>query len=306
MSKEICRNFVYKNCNNKDCIYMHDNSICFHYFKYKECKYGIDCKKTHLENTKGNVKGKSKDKYNKNKIRNKNTKVFTPMDREPDLRVVFDNNNDYLKTKLTTKDILIVPNMFKDFEKNEIYNLLKKEITQINSDKPLLKMWHGNDKIDGTHLIVDDSIKWKENCPTFNLVVEKIRSFFNMDIKATRMNVYNDLSQFKPFHFDASAVNPEKAKLQNFTVAVSFGYTRSVAFEREASPQNIVVSFPIDDSQTYCFTKDTNCTWRHGVLQGKNVNVGPVVDKDVGPVVDTGRISIVCWGYVNNVIETIL
>lgn len=48
----------------------------------------------------------------------------------------------------------------------------------------LLKLWHGD-----THLIADDHTAWKKNAPTFAMVHERLRTFFNMDIKATRFNV---------------------------------------------------------------------------------------------------------------------
>ena len=40
--------------------------------------------------------------------------------------------------------------------------------------------------------------------------------------------------------------------------------------------------------EIYCFAQNTNCTWRHGVLQEN-------------PIKKTGRISIICWGFVENI-----
>ena len=50
-------------------------------------------------------------------------------------------------------------------------------------------------------------------------------------LQATRLNWYRDSTEWKPFHHDAAAVKPDKAKTQNFTVAVSFGMERDAAFE---------------------------------------------------------------------------
>jgi hypothetical protein len=152
----------------------------------------------------------------------------------------------------------------------------------------LLKLWHGNDKVAGTHLIVNDKTPWKDKCPTFNFVVNKIKTFFDMDVQATRMNVYKDTSQWKPFHHDSAYVNPEKAKVQNFTVAVSFGCTRDVAFEHATT--KTVVSLPQADGMVYCFANDTNAIWRHGILQ------------DI-PTREEGRVSIICWGKIDNLKE---
>ena len=71
----------------------------------------------------------------------------------------------------------------------------------------LFKLWHGD-----THIIADDKKGWKEKCPTFNMIIDKIKDFFNMDIQATRFNWYKDSEQWKPFHHDAAAIKPDKAK----------------------------------------------------------------------------------------------
>ena len=55
--------------------------------------------------------------------------------------------------------------------------------------------------------------------------------FLSSFVQATRLNWYRDSTEWKPFHHDAAAVKPDKAKTQNFTVAVSFGMERDAAFE---------------------------------------------------------------------------
>ncbi len=127
-------------------------------------------------------------------------------------------------------------------------------------------------------------MKWKEQCPTFAMVIERIQKFFKMNIRATRFNWYKDTSQWKPFHHDAAAVKPEIAEKQNFTVAVSFGATRDAAFEHAQT--KTVISLPQPDSCIYAFAKDTNIIWRHGILQDM-------------PVKQEGRISIIAWGWID-------
>ena len=39
----------------------------------------------------------------------------------------------------------------------------------------------------------------------------KMKEYFQMDIKATRLNWYKDSTEFKPYHHDAAAVDPAKA-----------------------------------------------------------------------------------------------
>jgi hypothetical protein len=200
------------------------------------------------------------------------------------MRVVF-GGKEKLTKKLTTRDVVLVPNLFDDFEKGEIYKKLVDELDNCGIPKEhLLKLWHGNETIAGTHMIADDRSGFKNRCPTFLMIVERLKSYFEMDVKASRLNWYEDTSQWKPMHKDSSAVNPEKAKIQNFTVAVSFGVTRDVAFECASS--RTVISIPQGDGEVYAFCKDANVKWRHGILQDM-------------PVRREGRISIICWGSVN-------
>jgi hypothetical protein len=238
-----------------------------------------------------NTNNINKSTFNREK-KVKNTETFEPMTKPVDMRIIYDLGcyQDKLCKTLTTRDVLLVPNLFRDFEENEIYYRLVDELQNcgIPEDK-LIIPWHGNNTIKGTHMIASDWEKWKRNAPTFNMVISRIRDFFNMNVKATRLNWYQDTEQWKAFHFDAAKINPEKAKIQNFTVAVSFGRTRDCAFERDDSCKN-VISIPIGDGEIYCFTRETNEIWRHGVLQEL-------------PKVEEGRISIVAWGWIDDVVD---
>ncbi|KAF0685776.1 Aste57867_22384 [Aphanomyces stellatus] len=218
----------------------------------------------------------------------KNTECFEPMTKPVDLRIVYDlgRSTDSITTPLTTRDALLAPNVFSDFAPHELYRRLVDEIQRCDvPEKDLLKLWHGNDKIEGTHLIANDRTRWKSQCPTFTLVIDRLRAFFHMDIQATRFNWYTDTAQWKPFHHDAAYVSPEKAAVQNFTVAVSFGATRDAAFEHAKT--KTVVSLPQPDGCVYAFCSDTNGIWRHGILADS-------------PVRDQGRISVIAWGKVHN------
>jgi hypothetical protein len=242
--------------------------ICTHWQR-GSCKFGDRCRKQH------GVK------------RGRNTECWTPRTEPVDMRIVCDNGTwvDTLTTDITTRDVVIVPNLFADFAPGELYRMLVDEVMRcgVHPDN-LFKLWHGNDKIDGTHLIADDKMGWKDMCPTFNMIIERIQTFFRMRIEATRFNWYRDTSQWKPFHHDASGVKPEKAAIQNFTVALSLGATRDAAFEHAATKTTI--SLPQPDGTIYCFSKDTNIIWRHGILQERETR-------------DIGRISIICWGWID-------
>jgi hypothetical protein len=280
----VCRDFVQGRCMREHCKFRHE-------------LLSKDRDMSQRTDEMGRVGGhprsfKNKEKYNKHKTRDRkprNTECFLPMTKPVDMRLVLDLGSSKLTTFLTTRDVLLVPNLFSDVPKGYIHEALMNEIESCGvSEDDLLKLWHGNDKVDGTHLIVNDRTPWKDKCPTFAFVVNQIKDFFDMDIQATRLNIYKDTSHWKPFHHDSAYVNPEKAKVQNFTVAVSFGCTRDAAFEHATT--KTVLSLPQGDGMVYCFTNDTNAIWRHGILQDM-------------PVREEGRISVICWGKINNIQE---
>jgi hypothetical protein len=282
----LCRDFLLRTCQRGDeCKFTHDTKICKHFWKNGSCKFGEHCRKSHVTNS------HSRDKKEQGPRRKaKNTECFTPMTKAVDMRIVLDLGRESLSTNLTSRDILLVPNLFSDYEPMEMYNKLVSEIENCNVPKDeLLKLWHGNDKIPGTHLIANDRTRWKDHAPTFKLIVERLKKFFNMRVEATRFNWYQDTSHWKPFHHDSAYVDPKKAEIQNFTVAVSFGATRDAAFERADGSKN-VIGFPQGDGHVYCFAKETNALYRHGILQDM-------------PTRQQGRISVILWGFVDNISE---
>jgi hypothetical protein len=143
-------------------------------------------------------------------------------------------------------------------------------------DEGLWKSWHGD-----THYIADDDLQWKEKCPTFKYVLDKIKKYFNINIKSTRLNWYKDTNDWKPFHHDAAAIKPHIAKIQNTTVGISFGCTRDASFENTRT----TISIPQEDGMAYTFCKNVNIEWKHGIPKVKEEE-------------DKGRISIIVWGFV--------
>jgi len=226
------------------------------------------------------------DEYSNNRKTSKNTESFEPNYTPADLRVIVDVAGTKKSTTLflQSKDVVVVPDLFGPEDDWTIHNQLLEEMEKsgIDSDR-LWKLWHGD-----SHMIADDSTHFKEKCPTFLKVLDRIRDYFGMDIKATRFNLYRDDKDWKPFHFDASAVKPEKAKIQNMTVGVSFGRTRDIAFEDalEGKGHRRVVSFPMPNGYTYAFCRDINTNWRHGV---------PAIAEE--QQTNKSRISIIAWGW---------
>ena len=211
----------------------------------------------------------------------KNTISFKPDYSPPDLNVQlgFGRWPRYVNT-LTENDVIMVPALFTDIfpDLNRAYDLLMKEM---NYDD--FCAWHGNNELDGTHWILNDRAPCKNKGILFNKVVDRIANYFNMDVHATRYNLYEKGDEWKPYHFDAAGINQEKAKHQNITIGVSFGAERAISFQHAKKGARIDFSLP--NGMCYGFGKKVNTTWRHGVPPKLNEQYG--------------RISIICWGFVN-------
>ena len=215
---------------------------------------------------------------NKLPNRRRNTTNFKPSHEPADMRIVVENTNDKYTKQVTSRDVILIKDFFKKEE--NIYEKLNTEIKNsgLNSED-LWKSWHGD-----SHFIADDHINWKAKCPTFQYVLTKIAEYFDMDIKATRLNFYTDSNEWKPFHHDAAPIKEDKANTQNITVAVSFGLERDVIFQHAKNYS--LISTPVDDGSIYVFCKDVNVIWKHGITQMKQEDY-----------INKGRYSIIAWGW---------
>jgi len=272
---KICKHYVMGNCKNgANCTYKHQDNICRDYFK-GNCKRD-NCKFIHVSTIKSNNKPPHKNRTSPYGIK-KNTESFEPWYNPADIRIMLgDGKKEAYDNEIQSRDVILIPNLFEEL--GDVYNKIIDEVDAIKNTK-IWKPWHGD-----THLIADDHEVWKVHSPTFNAVIDKIKKYFNMDIKATRLNWY-DAKEFKPKHHDAAAIDEKKAKLQNLTVGVSFGETRSVEFEHAKTRTSMNINLP--NGYTYTFSKDVNIQWRHGIPPLPN----NLVEKS------GCRISIIAWGY---------
>ena len=278
-NKKVCKYFVNGNCKSgSSCDFAHIENICSHHF-FATCKFGTQCKLSHDYTLKNKANNNNKPKQ---KLIKKNTESFEPFFESGDMRIMIgDPTKPNYDHDIKSRDVVLVNNLFGSaLDSDNIYSKILAEINDTGiDDSQLFKLWHGD-----THMIADDHLKWKSKCPTFNMIIDKIKSYFQIDIKATRFNWFRDSSDFKPYHHDAAAIDAEKAKKQNFTVGVSFGATRTASFEHAKT--RTVVDIPLFNGSTYCFAKDTNIEWRHGIPQ-------------LADTTKFGRISIIAWGWID-------
>lgn len=266
------------------------------FFKEDRCTFGSGCKFLHSNQNQSNqnqstnnnqINNKHKHKHNqRNKLVKVNTETFEPWYDKPEMRIIIATPN----VEISESDVFLLPDLF-DKNDNDLYYKLLDEIDTANDDlNEIWKPWHG-----GTHLIADDHLKWKKQCPTFNMVIDRISSYFNMDVKATRFNLYEDLNDYKSMHFDAAAIDPKKAETQNVTIGVSFGYTRDVEFQHAKNRAR--VSFTLPNGMIYGFGKQVNIDWRHGIPPIKP----EVIEEENKTTKNLGRISIILWGKINQI-----
>jgi len=116
--------------------------------------------------------------------------------------------------------------------------------------------------------------------PTFNEIVDKMAKHFNVDVIQTRLNVYKDGRDWKPFHHDKHAYADKR---EDFTMGASFGCSRELEFLHEDTKSKF--SFPQYNGDVFAFTSDINKSFMHGVPKSK---------QQCGK-----RISIIAWGQKN-------
>jgi cold shock CspA family protein len=242
----------------------------------KVCAIQVTPKNGHFQNEREFKKNDHNSQRKGQRIRN--TTDFNPSHTPPDMRIVYQHGGNKFQGSVTVRDVILVSGLFDD--QDNIYQQLSNEISQSGlSQNQLWKSWHGD-----THFIADDHLGWKKSCPTFQKILSKISDYFEMNIKATRLNHYNDSNEWKPFHHDAAAVKKDKAETQNFTVAVSFGLEREAAFQHAKT--GTVLSIPCPNGSVYVFSRDVNIIWKHGIRQMKSQEY-----------VNQGRYSIIAWGW---------
>lgn len=183
-------------------------------------------------------------------------------------------------------DVIIVPEFFcKEDDWDIYYQLLKEMRTSQAAGERRAEWvsWH-----EGAHLLSQNPTGSK----TYQKVLDKMSEYFSISPqnKGTRFNWYRDGSDWKPFHHDSAAFNPERAKDQNCTIGISFGAPRELAFRHAKTGE--LVYFPQKNGMLFYFGKDANIVWQHGI------NALPEKEQD-----GKGRVSIILWGLCTTTVD---
>ena len=127
----------------------------------------------------------------------------------------------------------------------------------------------------------------KNELPTFLRVVEEMRVYFKVDIRATRINLYKG-AEGKALHFDAAKFN--KKMDQNITIALSLGNERDITFQHDK--KRTLIDIVSTNNSIYTFGKRVNEITRHGVRPDTS-------EKTKTNPTNGERISVIIWGKVD-------
>ena len=251
-----------------------------------EVVQAIDTKLVPLNDDPRVINGK---KQSKTKGGGRNTESFDPRSTlvRPDMRIICGPNRPVFGKKLKHDDVVIVNNFLCDEDDWTLYYKLIEEMREAQA----LEGNKGAEWIswaEGAHLISKNPNESK----TYAEIQEKIAAYFEIERKSvgTRFNWYRDSSDWKPFHHDSAAFNPQRARNQNITVGISLGSSRELAFLHATSGDKIY--FPQTNGMLFAFGRDVNIHYKHAI------NALPTEEYD-----GKGRISIILWGLVKNVVE---
>ncbi|KAL8440181.1 hypothetical protein Efla_006994 [Eimeria flavescens] len=202
-------------------------------------------------------------------------------------------HDDFMKA--LTGGSICIPSFFDSRESSVIFKKLLEELTEYDKRHEASACTGAEPDTPASQPAAADALpanglcRWSrhlkhenpEGFPTFQKVVKRLSSHFDLDIYATRMNIYPDGSHWKPHHHDSHAYSSERNQAEDFTVGASFGSQRVLEFAHVKS--GIKFTFPQANGSIFAFNSLVNRTFTHGV---------PAEPKDVvGP-----RISIIVWG----------
>eukprot|EP00920_Eleutheroschizon_duboscqi_P003089 GHVT01007311.1.p1 GENE.GHVT01007311.1~~GHVT01007311.1.p1 ORF type:complete len:397 (+),score=94.24 GHVT01007311.1:690-1880(+) len=116
----------------------------------------------------------------------------------------------------------------------------------------------------------------------FCALVAKVASHFDVEVFASRLNVYRHGKDWKPFHHDSHAYSKDHRTPEDFTIGVSLGSSRSLEFLHP--PSGLRFCFPQANGDVFAFNTTVNRLFQHGVPQLRR-------EEDAGV-----RLSVIAWG----------
>ena len=225
------------------------------------------------------------------KGKGQNTESFDPRSTivRPDVRIIIGPNTETYGKPLKHDDVVVVPNFFCDVDDWSLYYKLIEEMREVQAKDSKGSEWIS--WAEGAHLIT----KNPTGSPAYQAIQDKIAKYFQIPQTSvgTRFNWYRDSSDWKPFHHDSAAFNPQRAANQNITVGASFGCSRELAFLHAKTGTKIY--FPQTNGMLFSFGRDANITWKHGI--------NALSEEDQASVGGKGRVSIILWGLAGNCVE---
>lgn len=176
------QNTSYQNSNNQNSHHSNQNDVQQEGTKWSNTEFenvqfqnNVTSSKPHQ----GRQRNDIPNNYN-NTPRKKNTENFKPSHKPTDMRILTAHSGwTKYEREITSRDVMIVHDLFCKPLDMTIYEKLLGEIKSSGIDQEdLWKLWHGD-----SHLIADDKKRWKDACPTFHMVLDRIQEYFDMDIK---------------------------------------------------------------------------------------------------------------------------
>jgi len=155
--------------------------------------------------------------------------------------------------KLLNNSCVYLPNFVCEQNDNTIFNKLKEEIKEQNYK---IINWNKHYKIENP-----------QGIKIFEEIINKIATYMNVKIKASRINYYANGSDWKQYHKDSHKyVDGEK---EDITIGLSFGASRELSFLHIRS--NNKFSFPQNNGDLFAFTDEVNNDFKHGVPKTKSI-----------------------------------
>ncbi|KAL8271971.1 hypothetical protein Esti_004095 [Eimeria stiedai] len=210
-------------------------------------------------------------------------------------------HDDFMKA--LTGGSICIPSFFDSRESNLIFNSLLEELKEYDmSQEASSTEAAGEAAADSQEklssvLPVNGLCRWSKHLkhenpeafPTFQKVVHRLSQHFDLEIYATRMNIYPDGSHWKPHHHDSHAYSFVKNQAEDFTVGASFGSQRLLEFAHVKS--GIRFSFPQANGSIFAFNSLVNKTFTHGVPAEPKDAVGPRISIIVAAACYSGNLK---------------